>query len=232
VETQGPLHQHAEARGRPGTPATQKQQHTPAHAQDQRHAPGNAPQVRTVQRRPGQTAEQQRREQDEVVEPLRPRPESTVWKTRAPQQITAETQREQRPEGRQQVAHVADPMSASGCGSATASPRGKRRIDRVRPKPALSTATAKPKALVKLPEQPLSQRAMDGPKNWPMAKNRVAKLKAMGMSRGATWSVALVWIMANRPLIDRPMIRKWKKNTGSVWANSGRDMAPTTRAME
>src|SRR5690606_38291892 len=181
VETQGPLHQHAEARGRPGTPATQKQQHTPAHAQDQRHAPGNAPQMRAVQRRPGQTAEQQRREQDEVVEPLRPRPESTVWKTRAPQQITAENQREQRPEDRQQVAHVADPMSASGCGSATASPRGKRRISRVEPKPALSTATVKPKALVKLPVLPISQPAMAGPKNWPMAKNRVAKLKAMGM---------------------------------------------------
>src|SRR5690606_39939314 len=99
--------------------------------------------------RRSQTAEQQRRKQDEVIEPLCAGPEGSAGKARPAEGIAPEDQREQRPQRCQQRTHGAL-SAATGEGDrgfATARSEGTLRILRVRTNPTLSTSTVKPKAL-------------------------------------------------------------------------------------
>src|SRR5690606_28185985 len=77
----------------------------------------------------------------------------------------------------------------------------------------------------------MSQPAIAGPMNCPPAKNSVAKLKATGMNRGATWSVLAACTIVKEPFTEQPKSRKCAKNAGRVGETSGTAMATVTSDM-
>ncbi|MNO94763.1 hypothetical protein D3C76_863900 [compost metagenome] len=99
VEAQHALGEGTEARRVPAAQASYPQQRQPGDAKAEQHAQRLPRQPGIVQRRAGQAAEQQGGEQDEVVEPLRRRPELVAGKALAAQQPAADDQCEEWPEG-------------------------------------------------------------------------------------------------------------------------------------
>ncbi|MCY1427065.1 hypothetical protein D9M71_428950 [compost metagenome] len=105
VEAQDPLGDGAEARGLPAQQAPGQQQGGPADAEAEEDRQRQSRQRRVVQWRGGQAAEEQGGEQDEVVEALGGGPEGLAGKVPAAQQVAADDQGEERPEGFEKGQH-------------------------------------------------------------------------------------------------------------------------------